>query len=142
MPDGSGFAKLIDFDSINGASPLGSLIYESPYLYGMTQRGGDSNGGVIFRYALSTNIPAADNDAGTAIFPNPFNSEAKIEWSSAAENASIRIFNSGGNLVRKTDHVSGKWASITRNDLPAGIYFFVIGQENTIISKGKFIVAD
>lgn len=36
-PDGSSYSKLLDFNtSINGASPYGSLIIDSSFLYGMT----------------------------------------------------------------------------------------------------------
>ncbi|MEJ0056012.1 MAG: choice-of-anchor tandem repeat GloVer-containing protein [Bacteroidota bacterium] len=47
--DGSGFAKLLDFDGDNGSQPLGSLMYDGTYLYGTTLTGGDSNHGVLFK---------------------------------------------------------------------------------------------
>lgn len=52
MPDGSGFAKLLEFDGVNkGATPLGSLIESANdgYLYGMTNKGGASDLGVSFK---------------------------------------------------------------------------------------------
>ncbi len=54
-PDGTGYLKLYDFDSINGKQPYGSLISDGTYLYGTTVYGGTSsscgpNGcGVIFK---------------------------------------------------------------------------------------------
>src|ERR1035437_9169964 len=40
-PDGSGYAKLIDFTSVaNGSNPSGSLISDGTFLYGMTYGGG------------------------------------------------------------------------------------------------------
>jgi uncharacterized repeat protein (TIGR03803 family) len=49
-PDGSGFSKLIDFaGASNGKNPLGSLIYDGTFLYGMTARGGTNDNGVIFK---------------------------------------------------------------------------------------------
>ncbi len=48
-PDGSGYNKLFDFDSINGSTPLGSLIGKDSFLYGMTRYGGSNNLGIIFK---------------------------------------------------------------------------------------------
>lgn len=45
------FTKLMDFDGINGAGGIGSLMQSSNgKLYGMTLEGGVSNKGVIFEY--------------------------------------------------------------------------------------------
>jgi uncharacterized repeat protein (TIGR03803 family) len=54
MTDGTGFLKLFDFDgATSGSYPLGSLIYDGVFLYGMTEKGGTgtcSNGcGTIFK---------------------------------------------------------------------------------------------
>ncbi len=48
-PDGTGYAKLHDCDSVNGSSPFGSLFSDGTFLYGMTQQGGAHNDGAIFK---------------------------------------------------------------------------------------------
>ena len=35
-PDGTGYSKLLDFSGSNGSEPLGDLIYDGTFLYGMT----------------------------------------------------------------------------------------------------------
>lgn len=51
--DGTGYSKLFDFDSINGATPQGELITDGTFLYGMTTYGGTSpnpqGDGIIFK---------------------------------------------------------------------------------------------
>jgi len=48
--DGTGFTKIFDFDRIaSGSSPVGSLISDKTYLYGVTYGGGTNNMGTIFR---------------------------------------------------------------------------------------------
>jgi uncharacterized repeat protein (TIGR03803 family) len=48
--DGTGFLKLLDFaGATNGRAPLGSLITDGLFLYGMTQQGGTSDAGTIFK---------------------------------------------------------------------------------------------
>jgi uncharacterized repeat protein (TIGR03803 family) len=48
-PDGTGYVKLHDFDSINARSPVGSLVFDGVFLYGMTQEGGTNNLGTLFK---------------------------------------------------------------------------------------------
>ena len=49
-PDGTGFAKLLDFTgATNGSSPSGSLISDGIFLYGLTQQGGTNNFGTLFK---------------------------------------------------------------------------------------------
>lgn len=50
MPDGTGFVKLLDFaGATNGRSPLGSLITDGTFLYGMTKAGGTNDLGTLFK---------------------------------------------------------------------------------------------
>ncbi|MDD5150656.1 MAG: T9SS type A sorting domain-containing protein [Flavobacterium sp.] len=50
MPDGTGYAKLLDFaDSANGSNPWGSLISDGTFLYGMTFGGGSNSMGTVFK---------------------------------------------------------------------------------------------
>lgn len=49
-PDGTGFTKLMDFSYVaTGGYPLGSLIYDGSFLYGMTTQGGSKSYGTIFK---------------------------------------------------------------------------------------------
>lgn len=41
--------KFYDFDSINGSTPLGSLIFDGTFMYGMTLFGGTNDLGIIFK---------------------------------------------------------------------------------------------
>ena len=51
------YIKLYEFDGINGAHPLGSLLQASNgKLYGMTQDGGTANYGVLFEFDPNTDI--------------------------------------------------------------------------------------
>ncbi len=49
-PDGSSFSKLFDFsDTVDGSNPYVSLISDGTFLYGMTNKGGTNNLGVLFK---------------------------------------------------------------------------------------------
>ncbi|HMJ67928.1 MAG TPA: choice-of-anchor tandem repeat GloVer-containing protein [Cyclobacteriaceae bacterium] len=47
--DGSGFAKLHEFDFDKGSNPLGSLLLDGTFLYGMTSNSGANGFGDIFK---------------------------------------------------------------------------------------------
>lgn len=48
-PDGSDFEKIMDFDSTKGKNPVGSLLFDGVYLYGMTENGGIYDFGTAFK---------------------------------------------------------------------------------------------
>ena len=49
-PDGTGYLKLLDFSGVaNGSNPIGSLLSDGTFLYGMTSIGGINNYGTIFK---------------------------------------------------------------------------------------------
>jgi uncharacterized repeat protein (TIGR03803 family) len=51
MPDGTGFATLHNFGSTayDGNWPMGSLFFDGTFLYGMTNQGGTTGRGIIFK---------------------------------------------------------------------------------------------
>ncbi|MEP7171133.1 MAG: choice-of-anchor tandem repeat GloVer-containing protein [Bacteroidota bacterium] len=54
------YSVKVNFDAgsninVRGSNPMGSLIQDGNYLYGMTSDGGSNGNGVIFRYNYSTN---------------------------------------------------------------------------------------
>ena len=48
-PDGTDYVKLLDFDSTKGSFPVGSLMFDGNYLYGMTNGNGPHNYGTVFK---------------------------------------------------------------------------------------------
>lgn len=52
MPDGSGYLKLLDFDSITGGNPIGTLISDGTFLYGLTSIRGAKDCGTIFKIKI------------------------------------------------------------------------------------------
>lgn len=50
LPDGSGYVKLFDFAGItSGSYPVGSLISDGTFIYGMTEYGGTFGNGTVFK---------------------------------------------------------------------------------------------
>ena len=78
------------------------------------------------------------------VYPNPFNDKTTIEFKTKNGNKyDFKVFNTFGKLVReeKSGHFQKGINKIefTRNNLPPGIYFFMISGKETEI-KGKFMI--
>jgi uncharacterized repeat protein (TIGR03803 family) len=72
-PDGTGYAKLLDFN--DGSNPQGSLISDGAFLYGMTRDGGANSLGTLFKRSLApsttiTNFTPTDGVEGTYVTIN------------------------------------------------------------------------
>jgi len=70
------YTKIMDFaGTANGSYPLGSLISDGTYLYGMTQQGGANNLGTAFKIQISNNAYTKILDfAGAANGSYPYGS--------------------------------------------------------------------
>ena len=83
LPNGTGYLKLMDFaGSSSGKWPYGSLFYDGTFLYGMTQGGGTSGMGTMFkikpdgtRYVKMIDFAGASNGklpCGSLIYDGTF----------------------------------------------------------------------
>jgi len=154
-PDGTGYSKLLDFTSANGSDPMGSLISDGAFLYGMTRTGGTNNMGVIFSFrAGTTGINETDASASLSmtVYPNPAKNTITIKFASAdtPKIATLKINNSLGATVYSevvkentnsfTKEINGS-TSLTINvvALPKGVYFVELLQGSNC-SVQKFVL--
>jgi uncharacterized repeat protein (TIGR03803 family) len=137
MPDGTGFAKLVDFNLTNGQIPWGSLITVGSSLYGMTAGGGtNAFSGVLFKYGIST-LSTTKNQLTKdfKIYPNPSNGNFNIEINENLMGAKASIYNLLGQKIKNFD-----LKAITTNQfLNKGMYLLEIEKEGSKTSK-KLIV--
>ena len=73
------------------------------------------------------------------IFPNPFSSQAVLQCDRMLTNATLKIYNSFGQLVRQEENISGQSITIKRNNLQSGLYFFQLDQNQKTLMTEKFI---
>ena len=85
-PDGSGYVKLLDFENdITGRQPVGSLVSDGRFLYGMTMSGGKNDKGTIFKIQIdSSYVPVEITSDSTANTNNEILPQTFIPDSTAA----------------------------------------------------------
>ncbi len=76
------------------------------------------------------------------LYPNPFSLTAKLEMQLPVQNATVTIENYLGQTVKQFNKISGSEITISRDNLPAGLYFVQVTQNNSVVTAAKFIIAD
>ena len=77
-----------------------------------------------------------------SIFPNPLVSATTIHTVDNLKNASLTICNSYGQMVKQVNNISGQTVSLSRDNLPSGLYFIRLTEENKTIAVEKLIITD
>jgi hypothetical protein len=77
-----------------------------------------------------------------SVYPNPFNSSATLQTYSNYKNVSLTIYNFNGQIVKQKTNLSGQIFSLFRENLPNGMYFISLSEENKIIGIEKILISD
>lgn len=75
------------------------------------------------------------------VFPNPFSSEATLRAVKPFKNATLTLENCFGQTVKQIEHISGQTFALSRDDLPSGVYFIRLTEENKSVTQ-KLIITD
>lgn len=86
-------------------------------------------------------IETLENE-GITIFPNPFSVQTTLHSGKSFKDASLIVYNSLGQTVKRIDNLSGQDVILNRNNLPGGLYFIRITQDSKLISADKFVIVD
>lgn len=91
--------------------------------------------------SITTSIPKLESNE-LNIFPNPFSSTCLIITDKILKSASLTIYNSYGQQVRNINNIQGQTIQLQRDNLPTGIYFIQLVQDNILITSKKIIITD
>ncbi len=93
--------------------------------------------------AGQTTLGVEDLSEGSySIFPNPFTTSTTIQTMGNLNNATLVVSNAFGQTVKRLENISGQSVSFSRDDLPNGLYFIELTDENKIIAIEKVLIAD
>ena len=77
-----------------------------------------------------------------SIFPNPFSTQTTLQTNMIFKNATLTVYNSYGQIVKQIEYISGQTVSLHRDNLPMGLYFIHLTQDNKTITTDKLIITD
>lgn len=75
-------------------------------------------------------------------YPNPFSVQTIINTTEILNNATLSVSNCFGQLVKQLNNLSGQTIILNRDNLPNGVYFLQLHQNNKLVQSGKIIIAD
>ncbi len=77
-----------------------------------------------------------------SIYPNPFSNATTLKTNYLFENATLIVYNTLGEQVRKINNIYGQKFTFYRENLDEGIYFYQIEENNIIVSENRFVITD
>jgi Secretion system C-terminal sorting domain len=77
-----------------------------------------------------------------SIYPNPCISSTTIQTNYQLKNATLTICNSYGQTIKQIERISGHTISLSREDLPSGLYFIMLTEGNRVVLVDKMVIAD
>jgi hypothetical protein len=105
---------------------------------------GSSRNGKVYKVDLTTSVPEVPvNDMKfEKIFPNPFVISATFHTALPLVNATMTVYNLFGQVVKFADNINGSLFILNRDDLPSGLYYVKLTQQNVIIATDKINITD
>lgn len=135
-------------DCGNGNFPLAG---ETNQTFTPTMNG---NFGVIVTLGLCTDtsdclniISLKDNEilnlfTEISIYPNPFSSSTILQSNYLLDNAIVNVYNIYGQQVKQMSNLYGNIIPLNLDNLPRGLYFIRLNQEDKLILSNKLVIKD
>lgn len=76
------------------------------------------------------------------IFPNPFSTQTTLHTDHLFKNASLTVYNFYGQTVKQIKNISGQTVNVFRDNLPTGLYFIRLTEDNKVIAEEKLVITD
>jgi Secretion system C-terminal sorting domain len=89
----------------------------------------------------STNsVQELTNKFAVKLSPNPFSTQTTLLTDNIFHNATLTMVNYFGQIVKQIKNISGKTITLYRDNLPSGLYFIRMTQDNEVISADKLVI--
>ncbi|MDF3027204.1 MAG: hypothetical protein K0S23_1511 [Fluviicola sp.] len=140
LDGGTSWAEWVTQSFPNSDKQVISMVMYNTVLCLLTR---DHNANLTGVYKLdpsTASVPEIANNK-ISIFPNPFSSETTLHTDKPLKNATLTIENSFGQTVKRLKHISGESVTLSRVNLPNGMYVIRLREGNEVYT-GKLIITD
>lgn len=76
------------------------------------------------------------------IYPNPFSLTSTLKTNENLKDATLTVYNSFGQQVKQIKNINGQTMTLHRGNLPSGLYFLRLSQNNKTYTLDKFVISD
>jgi len=139
-PTGSTVGTIDTYDWIVPNTPTGQAqiwIYMDNVSPGMDYQ--DTSGNFTINSLIGIEEPEAASHL--TIYPNPITNRAVLYFENTnGQPHNVTIHNINGECVKRFDNVTIDQVDITRESLPAGLYFYQLHTNGRLVDNGKMII--
>ena len=75
------------------------------------------------------------------LYPNPFSTQTTLQTDNLFKNVTLTVYNSCGQQVKQLNNISGQTVTLFRDNLPSGLYFLCLTEDNKIYID-KLVIID
>lgn len=93
-------------------------------------------------YSITLKINENILENNYSISPNPFSSSTIFQTDKVFKDLSLTLYNSFGLQVKQIKNNSGQTITLHRDNLPSGLYFIRLTQDNKTSTTNKLIITD
>jgi hypothetical protein len=97
---------------------------------------------IHFSNSIGINIYEQNINTQIHVFPNPFSSQTILNTRIFLTNANLTVYNSNGQQLKQIKNISGQTITLQRDNLPNGLYFVRLSQDNKINETKKIVITD
>lgn len=99
-------------------------------------------GGQAITLCSTASLDELPSKNAITLFPNPFVYQTTLESTEYLNNATVTLYNSTGQAVKRIEPVFGHTFTLFRENLAAGVYYLYLFENNRHIAREKLIVID
>ena len=89
-----------------------------------------------------TSVEHNESLGNITVYPNPFSSSSTIRLNDPVTSAEVTIYDLYGQKIRTIKNISGQEINIGRENLPGGVYFINVMENDKIIATNKLVITD
>ena len=127
----------------NSFDPLVAGFGLHTVMYSYTDNNSCTNTATLI---MTVNICAGINEIADrillSVFPNPFSTSTTLQSVNTFKDATLTVYNLYGQEVKHLNNLSGQTIILNRDNLPQGLYFIQLTENNKTISVEKLVITD